>query len=109
MTAESPPQDNGKNVKRLIIFRADSEYNYSNPNHSTSTTRISYIDNSAVSGAAKRDYIEAESGRKDVFFIFLFGIFFLVFLGITGYGCYLAYDYFQQNLLYYYLPIIINN
>lgn len=92
MTAESPPQDTGKNVKRLIIFRADSEYNYSNPNHSTSTTRISYIDNSTVSGAAKRDYIEAESGRKDVFFIFFFGIFFLIFLGITGYGCYLAYQ-----------------
>lgn len=76
-----------KNVKRIVIYHADSEFNSSR--RTLDSTRAP---NSTSSGATKRDYIEAESGRKDIFFIFLFVIVFLSFLGICGYGCYLAYE-----------------
>lgn len=74
---------------KFTIFRADSENESS---HRSDFTQASIIGgNSTVSGASKRDYIEANSGRKDVFFIFLFILIFLLFLGLGGYGCYLAY------------------
>ena len=74
------------NVKKFIIYRADSQYEASNQ---SAFTQASIIGNNST--ASKRDYIEASACRKDVFFIFLFSIVLLVFLGICGYGCYLAY------------------
>lgn len=76
-----------KKVERFIIYRADSEYNSSRQNQANSNAQTS-----TLSGATKRDYIEAESGRKDVFFIFFFAVIFICFLGICGYGCFLAYQ-----------------
>jgi hypothetical protein len=94
MTTDNAPDGGaGANVKRFIIFRADSEYNSSGK---SSFTQASMIGNSVASGVSKRDYIEAESGRKDVFFIFLFGLVFLAYLGISGYGCFLAYEPMQH-------------
>ena len=84
-----PAQTDNSPQKKFVIYRADSEYVSSN--RSSFTQAASIIGNSTVSGASKRDYIEANSGRKDVFFIFLFILIFLLFLGLGGYGCYLAY------------------
>ncbi len=88
-TANPAASNKNDNVKRFVIFRADSEYESSNR---SAFTQASIIANSTSSGASKRDYIEASSDRKDVFFIFLFAIIFLGFLGLSGYGCYLAYQ-----------------
>lgn len=73
---------------KFTVFRADSDYESSNR---SSFSQASFIGNSTVSGASKRDYIEARSGRKDVFFIFLFIIIFLAYWGLGAYGFYLAF------------------
>lgn len=83
-----PIQPENAPRKSFVIYRADSQYESSNR---SGFTQASIIGNSTVSGASKRDYIETNSGRKDLFFIFFFIIIFLLFLGLGGYGCYLAY------------------
>ena len=93
MTVEggNPPNPDQPEIslqKPYVIYRADSQYESSNR---SAFTQASIIGNSTVSGASKRDYIEANSGRKDVFFIFFFIIIFLLFMGLGAYGCYLAY------------------
>ena len=89
MTAESPPEQLKPNTTRFIIYRADSDFESS---RRSSFTQVASIMAGSTASTSKRHYIEAESGRKDIFFIFLFIIVFLSFLGICGYGCYLAYE-----------------
>lgn len=89
MPAESPPEPPKPNTTRFIIYRADSEFE---PSRRSSFTQAASIMAGSTASASKRHYIEAESGRKDFFFIFLFIIVFLSFIGICGYGCYLAYE-----------------
>jgi hypothetical protein len=89
MAAEAPLEPPKPNKTRFIIYRADSEYESSQ--QSSFTQAASIMAGSSIS-TSKRHYIEAESGRKDIFFIFLFIIVFISFLGICGYGCFLAYE-----------------
>lgn len=88
-TVDPKANPNEDRVKRFIIYRVDSENESS---HRSAFTQASIIGNSTASGASKRDYIEATSGRKDVFFIFFYIFVLLAFLGLAGYGCYLAYQ-----------------
>lgn len=88
MTVETPSVPPKPNTTRFIIYRADSEYESSGK---SSFTQAETMMAGSTTSTSKRHYIEAESGRKDIFFIFLFIIIFLSFLGICGYGCYLAY------------------
>lgn len=75
-------------VTQFVIYRAESEA-------STSTGHTAYSEATLAGNSSqfskRKDYIETSTGRKDVFFIFLFCLFFIMFLGLTGYGCFLAY------------------
>ncbi len=95
--------DNQK-VTTFVIYRADSQ--------ATDSSRRSGSRNSSK----QKDYIESSTGRKDVFFIFLFLLVFFAFLGLTGWGCYLAYQplikisihsYAFANTDLIYLPTIL--
>jgi hypothetical protein len=73
-------------VTKFIIYRADSQA-------TDSSRRSAYTAALNSSQLSKRkDYIEASTGPKDVFFIFLFLFIFFAFLGLSGWGCYLAYQ-----------------
>lgn len=69
-------------VTRFVIYRADSDDAEEASTHRTVVTNSS----------RKKDYIEASTGPKDIVFIFLFLLSFFAFLGVTGWGCYLAYQ-----------------
>lgn len=70
---------------RFVIYRADSE-NGSCPDSEHGKASIA-----GSHSSTRRQYIEPESGRKDMLFILLFVLVMLCFLALTGYGCYLAY------------------